>query len=207
MKMFSDKDPFRVEVWYPPLRDDTFETDFVEMSIEEANAICSAAEHGKFLRQLVQFAENKEEVARAKETLSKSSATTEVENALIAGLRARLDSVIQRFAPDGAFVKLSTRSPKDAALESHALRCQVIRELVPVAGPKTTDVEFERLAVNSFIRASVQTLRVTSGEQAISLLVSSQRVQQDITRLRLAQDGKFHISMAVRRWNSSVVPE
>lgn len=209
--LFTEEDPFRVERWYPRLRAETFETVFVALTVAEANAVAALAEHRAYLRQAVAFCATREEARRAKAAAAQSPLLTDEEFRLVSGLRERLDAAIAGFGADGAFVKLSTRSAKDSALDSLALRCAVAEDLLGLlrrhGGGVVEDAVWEAESVNSFVRACSRTLRVTSGAQAIEQLAASKRVQQDLVRLRLqGNDGQYKVQFAVRRWDAAIDP-
>ena len=85
-----------VEIWRigtKQLKHLTFETQLFPLSISEAQALQSS--YGVFK--------------------GKQAAITESESKLLESLEDKLNSAVTHY-PDGAFVRLSTRSPKDAGL-------------------------------------------------------------------------------------------
>jgi len=60
--------------------------------------------------------------------------------------------------------------------------------------------------VSAVVDACCKILRVKSGAEAMYLLLHSDRVYSDITRMELAETGGAKVEIAVRRWDPRVVP-
>jgi len=85
----------------------------------------------------------------------------------------------------GAFVKLSTRSPKDAALYDNAKIRALIREeatRLHARTPFTDDDSLDQIAFSNyeiFSRLAWKGLCITTGVEAIELLLESRRTYHD----------------------------
>ena len=113
-------------------------------------------------------------------------------------LRLKLDEVIRSF-PDGAFVKFSVRSPKDAAavmpsylhlLQSHIEKSEVHPDAKEALGEDVSAIKY----------ANWMALRCESGEDAILLFVRSERIYLDILQHELFCKGnvdKFDLTVHV----------
>ncbi|KAH3759852.1 hypothetical protein Pelo_8324 [Pelomyxa schiedti] len=127
---------------------------------------------------------------------------------LLLELRERLDECIKRY-PSGAFVKLSSRSPKDSPLFcDHTIA--IMKEMF-TAFPSASEVPLN-VALNDeaivFARASVKALRVCNGEEAMKLITRSTRVYSDLTLARVKADaGTLAMKMVVREFCDSILPE
>ncbi len=88
--------------------------------------------------------------------------------AVAEGLRLKLDKVISEFG-NAAFVKLSTRSPKDSYVLPHREKHRYVALLSQgLAEPSAREW------------AETECLRVHSGTEALDLLIASQRVEDDL---------------------------
>ena len=112
----------------------------------------------------------------------------------------RLSSTINSFpSGNGAFVKLSTRSPKDSLLafenahKAYQTRLDSLGE-----NPSVND------KLNLLSTVVGESLKVTTGEEAVKLLVSSDRVGEDLEYALEKGDEEFitFIHLVVREWVS-----
>jgi len=69
-----------------------------------------------------------------------------------------------------------------------------------------TESEWHRYGVSAFVDASCKVCRVRNGAEAMYLMLESDRVYADITRISLATSGDAKLQIAVRRWDRRVVP-
>jgi len=166
---------FGIHSWYDRLKEHTFRTSFVEFSYQDAQAILNARLGGK-----EPFSER------------------------LLALTKRLNEVLKDF-PNGAFVKLDTRSPKDVPVydqDDTATKRNIDHELGILTLSQLQDPN-EKTAL--FVRATNKALRVRNGEQAIKLLVSSLRVQEDLGKAIEFGEGVFSSAIVVREWIDEVV--
>ena len=99
---------------------------------------------------------------------------------------------------DGIFIKLSRRSPKDSANESLKMFKILNNEL-----SQKCDGNFKLLTneqiVESYFFASIKSLCVYNGDEAISLFTTSYRIWKDLSLSILKQDAyEFNISVIIR---------
>jgi len=86
----------------------------------------------------------------------------------------------------GAFVRLSTRSPKDAAFYDPKIidkAAKLLAEELSSAQQsrnKKEDVDDEQATMVSLTKAATKLLRVTSGEEAVELIAASPRIWRDL---------------------------
>jgi len=136
---------------------------------------------------------------------------TQAEKNHLQVLRERLDLAILPFVERGgaAFVKLSTRSPKDAAFFTKDVKDYIRQDIelnVAEVVPGTPECDAEDISI--FVRSTTKCLAVRSGDEAVQLLTRSQRVFEDIVGAELmsSRDG-FSLSLVLREWDGSIIPE
>lgn len=169
--------------WYSSLKDTTFLTEFLPITPDEARAIVSYWD--------TNFKD-------------RNSADEEVDGSSIDippslnGLRDRIGSTIASLSPDkGAFVKLTTRSPKDSHVAfAKAHKTFDVRKLLLGPSPSVNDL---MILLGEVV---IESLKVTSGEDAIKLLVSSTRVGEDLEYALAHGDQDFckRTAIVLREW-------
>ncbi|OUM69341.1 hypothetical protein PIROE2DRAFT_57407 [Piromyces sp. E2] len=206
---FGTEVPYRIEHWYPRIREYTFETVFLNVDSETCRAIAKYAESARLLRQSINFQDNLEDRLFVHEEAAKHLPVNEKTFSLLDRLEQELDDAIKSFGEDGAFVKLSTRSPKDTAIQLHNIHVFIadsLRKDMERAGGQIDDKEWQRCGVSAFVDACCKVLRVRNGAEAMFLMLHSDRVYSDITRMELTNEGSSKVQLAVRRWDPCVVP-
>lgn len=165
---------FDNEAWYDALRDVTFPSDFFDLPQDQGVALVAAYKH----------------------RFTSRAPPSPAQWAALRTLQANLDSAIAGVAEDdgGAFVRLSTRSPKDAVClpdDGTAERLQADAATDPNG------------ALAAFFQTSNESLRVGSGAEALQLLLCSERVFMDLlTEREAAGAGQpWRMRVCVRRWN------
>lgn len=170
--------------WYESLKDESFPTEFVAMTREEGQAIVSHWE--RLFKDRSSSSDGDAELP-----------TFEVPASLI-GLRKRIDDVIGSLSPEaGVFVKLTTRSPKDSHVAFAKARRAFVSKLPSLGDNPSANNRLILLA-----EVVIQSLRVRSGEEAISLLVSSTRVGEDLEYALNPENDDFEkcTCLVVRKW-------
>jgi len=207
--VFSSKDPYRIEHWYDNIRDYTFETIFLDVDAATCNAMAKYTEGVRQWRQCVNFQDTLEERMNVRESAAKALPCSPENMNLLKNLEKRLDEAIASFGDVGAFVKLSSRSPKDTCVQMHSMRVMIadeMKETQKIIGREMNETEWHCSGVSAYVDASCKVLRVHSGKEAMYLMLYSDRVYSDITRMELANAGDAKIQVAVRRWDPRVVP-
>jgi len=166
---------FALETWYNPLKEYTARTVFIELSKEitkELYELCNTC--------------------YIEESLSNPSTVNLSES--LSQVISKVDSVIKNDFNGKAFVKLSTRSPKDAITEklnSKMEKC-LIEELSKSDKTENGDaVAFVKSARRSFI--------VKSGFEALDMLRNSSRIREDLMKTLEFPD-HLKINLIVREW-------
>lgn len=176
----AEEAAFDNEVWYEALRDVTFPTQFVDLPRSQGEALVALYQH-RFNQQ---------------------DPPTEAHWVGLRALRSALNDAIRSLGGP-AFVRLSTRSPKDAvclldAAEAAGLR----RELAQLP----SDGDANELLAHFFHRSN-SSLRVSTGHEALKLLACSERVFVDLlTELEAVESAgrAWGMRCCVRRWDGRV---
>ena len=199
----TTNDPLDFANYYPSLSHITYESEVIPLSEPEGNALrrlCEEKRHSLDPNSLV----------KPDDKIALDAIASSIDAAIL-----RMYGTETRHTP--VFIRLSTRSPKDARLgPKHAgeMSALIDEALVDLAvedshGYEGTDDIDQDTAVAAVTRACVAINQVTSGDQAVALLGSSRRVFQDLTgRLLVADDAHpFAMSVIVRKWDDVMVPE
>jgi len=180
--------PFDIERWYPSLSSVTFDSKFLILPHKVAQAF-------------VNFYQRRYN--------SKDHLTSE-DCSLIRAFQTKLEECIDSVSsPSGkVFVRLSNRSPKDGTRPGVDVKSLVTQELEKIPG--TPDANAQMIAI---CRASRELIAVQNAEQALELILSSERVFRDLLlaldcRKLEEQDEKCEISwstqVCIRAWNDDV---
>ncbi|PRP86639.1 hypothetical protein PROFUN_05118 [Planoprotostelium fungivorum] len=176
-------DPTDLECWYEALKAYTFPTTFLPLNELECQCIVDAYEDYK--QGSTKITDDPQKIE-----------TLEV-------LKAKIDEEMKRVMikeGDGAFVRLSTRSPKDAVLRDETkIKKLLDLEMKNLGVTSYEDVEHTMIAV---IRAAIKCMRVTSGAEAVKYMCRSERSYHDLFArlLNYGQTEKFQMNVVVRQW-------
>lgn len=156
---------FGIDVWYRRLATVTFETEFEPLTRAQGLAI----------------------VAFYKTRFNGSRMLTAAHVSVLLDLEIRLDSLLKAHFPAGAFMRLSDRSPKDAdpldkskiwkeyLQQLDLVRRQAAGEEIKAQGSGSEDEgNLKMIAIGR-----VNFMRVSNGAEAMSLLLTSERVFSD----------------------------
>jgi len=218
----------RIDSWYEDLCEFTFETVSVPLDVRSAKALAKYYEEAKFLLTHHQFTKALEQGDDGKGNLVQfaSEWDDELWDAMCAKLEAlmspeelqvlrdveaSIDPAIRAFAAShgGAFVKLSSRSPKDAAL-CHPRTKELLRQMIEqsTAPPNSLEADIEDLIF--FTRAISQALRVRTGAEAMRLMLRSCRASDDLAFAELMTNSsptEFQMHVVIRAWCEDIQPE
>eukprot|EP00698_Gefionella_okellyi_P003035 TRINITY_DN12856_c0_g1_i1.p1 TRINITY_DN12856_c0_g1~~TRINITY_DN12856_c0_g1_i1.p1 ORF type:complete len:396 (+),score=81.96 TRINITY_DN12856_c0_g1_i1:27-1190(+) len=175
-------DLYNVEAWYSSMQETTFRTQFVQLTAEEISAICD-------LYRFTQLHDS----------------TIHVNDVALDSIAQKLDAALSQYAEHSAFVRLSARSPKDAAFGSTAMK-DVLRHELEQIPSSLSPVEVQNAEFAAFFRAQLHSLRVHTGAEAVVLLGHSERVFIDLTRtLKLREQvygTTIPVNLVVREWTT-----
>ena len=179
-RLRSENLPWDIDVWYPSVQQVTFRTQFLPLTIQEGRAILSF--HDVSWRH-------------AKDALLPE------EISILRNLECALDQIIASFPGGCAFIRLCGRSPKDGEpFDRKSVRERYDKEICNLldAG-KTLNGNTKMIAISR-----TPTLKVTSGKEAMSLLLTSERVYSDM--LDWLKYGEPE-QICIREWDEEMVLE
>lgn len=188
-----------ISQWLPALADLTFKTKFLEFTHDQGRALQKLTEYS---RAVAQHARLDGEGAEAPDPWS---LLTEAQQASIEQLRSRLDETLASLASD-AFVRLDTRSPKDAVLllPSCYEILQRLLESRHFDDPYSAECEtFDSACAH---RAIVTAQRVRDATGALDLLRHSQRVEADLVLGQVSNSGDAASRLVLRQWSEDIDP-
>ena len=172
---------FNIDVWYPLLEDLTFKSYFIPLERKEANAMY------KYY--------NSRYLSRGEITYKEVEILNNLEN--------KIDTFIknnENLSKNGAFIRLSGRSPKDGdGFDLKKLYNEYLNNLNKLSKELNIDKKDGNLRVNAISRT--HTLKVNNGKDAMSLLLTSERVHSDMSDW-LNNGGKEQI--VLREFNNNL---
>jgi hypothetical protein len=177
--------PYDIERWYAALGPElTFPTAFVEVLSTEAKALGTV--YGE-------------------RCLGRRSASA-AENERVGELRDRIQEAMDSLG-GGFFVRLSSRSPKDAAMPTReAFEREVIRRTEADGGSYDVMDAAINGSMRAFFEVGLQSLQVLDASAAIKLFTHSERVHRDLHDADTA--GALEgMKVAIRRWEPELRQE
>eukprot|EP01129_Flabellula_baltica_P014870 TRINITY_DN725_c0_g2_i1.p1 TRINITY_DN725_c0_g2~~TRINITY_DN725_c0_g2_i1.p1 ORF type:complete len:351 (-),score=83.32 TRINITY_DN725_c0_g2_i1:33-1031(-) len=143
---------YEIDYYYDHIKDYTFETEFVAFSLEEA----------KVWRDY-----------------NRGAALDDESEALMMGLKERIDECIQSFAARGktVFIRLSSRSPKDAVDKDLSIVVPLLKEEMA-----KFDVLGDQEKMMALRRAFFRVMEVKNVDDALRLIMYSSRTISDMKR-------------------------
>jgi len=167
---------YGISSWYDDLKEHTFKTVFVDLTFDEAGAILSRS-------------------------YNKTEATQD-ELDTLEHLKEKIDEALEQF-PNGAFMKLNTRSPKDVPV--YATKDEQLKELLKEELTKVTGLSRDSVKeVNAFIIATNKYMKISTSDDALQLLLTSSRVSQDLSRDTQFGQKLFKNQLIFREWLDEV---
>ena len=188
-----------VDKWYEDLKAFTFESRFTPIGPEEAHTVVAA---WKAARD-----------ADIEAAASGGAIPLVTIPAALEGLTERVDAILHEHfpSPEGVFVKLSTRSPKDSrALLRRATAAYRARlddaGNIPGAPPEGPHQDNARLVALS--EEMVRAASIRTGREAVALLLDSDRVGEDLM-YAFDEEGKAAapVTLVVRAWDARIRPQ
>ncbi|KAH3744536.1 cell division cycle protein 123-like [Pelomyxa schiedti] len=113
----------------------------------------------------------------------------------------KIDSIIASFPAHAAMCKLSSRSPKDAAITSQKMN-QLVESRLPriymtTASLTPTEIDNEKLKI--LFQSLMESMCVTSGREAIMIMTCSGRVLEDL-QMSLEHPNEAPMNIVLREW-------
>jgi hypothetical protein len=211
---------FRIENWFPVLEQYTFATSYLTASKQELDLIQNLSQsiysrmlYEGFLKQEVDpsYVQCNDWDAEYFDRVQQEAMISADELNLLQGLEERFDRLLARQFPNGrgVFVKLSTRSPKDAGLYTACFKPLLEEQMVRVAAELEADQSFpfspdlDVVGMTAHTRAMIYSLRVRTGHEAVRLLLRSQRASDDVTMMKLLRSGPSLSDKSATNTNAS----
>lgn len=187
-----------VDEWYDNLKEHTFRSEFTKISAVEADVI----------------------IRNWNEVTSLSNDPIAYIPECLQGMVNRIDEIITTKFPsaDGVFVKLSTRSPKDsktvfrnatAAFQDMLDKDGNILSNQMKQSEVKPDIKPESEANARLVAFSEEMLKATAvktGTEAVTLLLDSWRVAEDLMYAFEEGKSEFEVSLVLRAWDSRISP-
>eukprot|EP01130_Rhizamoeba_saxonica_P000057 TRINITY_DN1007_c0_g1_i12.p1 TRINITY_DN1007_c0_g1~~TRINITY_DN1007_c0_g1_i12.p1 ORF type:complete len:279 (+),score=58.37 TRINITY_DN1007_c0_g1_i12:126-839(+) len=129
---------------------------------------------------------------------------TQNDKRALSNLTERIHEEMKNYGETGVFIKLSSRSPKDSVLASQKMVDLSIQELDAMK-EKYGLAEPDNIKITAFVRASCFAMNFKTAEEAVEMIVNSQRVYSDLVVQQL-QD-IWNLNIIFREWDDSLIPE
>ncbi|KAL9657809.1 hypothetical protein ABK040_013147 [Willaertia magna] len=175
---------YDIDAWYNLFKDFTATTEFIPLTIDEAKIICKQYEYSIL---------NKKE-----------NELNSLDYEILDNLRNKIDN--QMKSENIYFIRMSTRSPKDAAYQSEKMK-EVLQRKLNERNYVTTKQEYlsnEEIQNNEFIsffESQIESLCVESGNEILELLTTSTRVYEDlIIALQYRNNNEWNIQIVLRNY-------
>ncbi len=169
-----------IESWYDALAEFTFRTEFVALGQHEARALVDTYWSWK----------------RADDDAAAAAAPLP---AVLQALEARVAAAMEALgSPQGVFVKLSSRSPKDSRL-SQTRALALVREQLMARRAAGLPVSDNDVTV-AIMSASIAALRLASARAVLTCLLTSDRVCEDDLPLALGFPACWTQHLCLREW-------
>jgi hypothetical protein len=168
-----------LDKWYSSLTGVTFPTEFLPIHPDEARAII---EHWS-----AHFKD------RDSDNMDLPQHSYTIPSSLV-DLSSRIDSAISKFPGNCAFIKLSTRSPKDSLIAFK--KAQVMYD----QAKHTLNTLNDKIILLQ--KCVIDSLKVENGDESVHLLISSTRVGEDLEYALVPDDAGFseRCSLVLRQW-------
>lgn len=187
-RVLKYEDLFNIDQWYHKIKENTFQSELIDLSIQEAKSI----------------------IAFYKLTLQKKSKELSIEDKqVLKKLETRIDDSISQMIKSkvcsGVFVRLSSRSPKDAPIFDHynieaceRMKKNLYKNFMKIDYSKE-DVYITQQEYYAFAISIHQALKVTNGHEAMDLLCNSERIYVDLLK-QIEYSDEFKCKVLIREW-------
>ncbi|XP_050418437.1 uncharacterized protein LOC126831840 isoform X1 [Patella vulgata] len=177
------------ELWQECLKEVTFPSKYCPISIEEAET---------FVRIFERMFKNLDAERISKIDLWGN--LTPEEKIVIDNLSSKLDVVLQeviRNSKEGcAFVKTSSRSPKDAPM-AHGKFGELYKSYLSKLSEEERNCENQQIIC--LLKSAFEAMKVTSAREVMQLMITSERIYQDML-LALEIKDRYHENFVVREF-------
>ena len=224
IRFIHDETDFtRVENWYPQLEKYTFPTTWISLTAVQAKALHSYKEylnyllHAKGLEQansddpvvqneVISKLYTAEVFDDLKIELDKMLQPEEIQpiEELKRNIQIEMDRIKETYDSSDFFVRLSSRSPKDAALILPFTKEYIKNSILNQTQIQEPEVERRENAL-IYTHAAWLALKVSNAEQAVNLFLLSNRSQVDLAFAELKQE-EFSMQIIIRKW-ATILPE
>eukprot|EP01083_Nonionella_stella_P188565 695313_1 len=190
---------FDIEKWYEPLKDITFPTKYVQLKYEEGVTLKDISEQITTLKKQIASTDDADVQNKLKQQIKS------IDLSKLNDLSSRINAVINTWknedqksddasADFGVFVKLSSRSAKDATDAEE--RLQMLFAKYCETNNATTNNE----RVYELLKAATHCMKVQNAKQVISMFINSERIHHDVAgALKYGKD-KFKQNVVIRKW-------
>ncbi|GFS15448.1 cell division cycle protein 123 homolog [Elysia marginata] len=180
------------EEWFELLEDYTFPSCYVPMDIEDAKLFVALYER---------LYANRDPSVIASIDWRDNLLSDEKERIthLCSCLQKKMDLFLGDQKAEFAFVKLSSRSPKDAPMAQSHFKELYNKFLSQENLANLAQIDIENLQVTCLLKAAFQALKMKSADDVIDCCVRSERVYQDLL-LALALPSRFRENWIVRQF-------
>jgi len=196
--LYTSDDPCQIQFWCdkPELEGVTFKTQFFQLQRNEVEAILELREYCRLRKEYPETLGPPFKVNHGEFVNYNDIPMFTKQKEVVSMLCKRLDQILQK-CENGAFVRLSTRSPKDAALLSSRLydRLETLYKQTKKSG-----LDFSQQQCLNFYRASSECLKVINSIEAVDFLLRSERTEIDLQFARLKQQKELRVHLVIREW-------
>lgn len=188
-----------MEEWYDLITNETFRTEYFELTPEHAKTFVAAYECCHILSPPLKElpAEMAQKIATIEVGLQKViDSVRSCAWCKLGALKFSLNLIFlgsKRF-PDCVFVKTSCRSAKDTVVYADQFRASFREHLL-----QKGDIHDDNNQLASLLEAAVNLLKVHSAKEVLSNFVNSERVYNDM-KLALTHPDRFKQNFVVREW-------
>jgi hypothetical protein len=175
---------YTLEKFYEELKEYTFKTEFLQLTIEESQVLYTSCKgyysKGDFKYY---FQKNDENVYN------------EIKN--------KINKIINNNFEKKAFIKLSTRSPKDSItdfkknVEKNSINERMIKNFCQEL--KKYEKNDKNGHTIAFVNSTRKTMVIKNGEEAMEILYKSSRIREDLMKA-LDFPNEFNLFITIREW-------